>query len=422
MERSNGHRQLINQGSVNLGCHNTHAVVAGLLNAGDVVSGLAGFHTNGGIVIYVLGNQVGQCGASILSFHLREVPAVLIADGQEEVLCGCVCIQGEAPLGSSVGNGQSRGLGIAAVAALGSNIVDDRLSKLHAAVVHSVPECLLLILGPVGEVGVVLTGLGKQSRQGAHAAAVVFHTLDGAGVEGNGAVIGGVSKHIHGEDDVIDVSGGAIGELDVVAHGNVVVNGAVVVLGDSEVSGAIVGVVGAVVSAGLALDALEHGVGYAVHGEQGHLGHVGDALVISTCCEEGRELALESGRSGYQGAVIAGAGLNALGGVGAGSSFRSAGRCIASGRSSVIAAAGQKTYAHANSQKQRKQLGLVFHVKNSSLKILNINGQNCTAVHNISRFRPCRKPKGRAFFNLAQNCVRPSHYRDIYWFCQLWFL
>ena len=382
MERSNGKRQLVNQGSVDLGCHNTHAVVAGLLNAGDVVSGLAGFHTNGGIVIYVLGDQVGQCGASRLGLHLGEVPAVLIADCQEEVLCGCVCIQGEAPLGSSVGNGQSRGLSIAAVAALGSNSVYDLLSKLYAAVVHSVPECLLLVLGPVAVVGVVLTGLGKQSGQGAHAAAVVVHTLDGAGVEGHGAVIGGVSEYIHGEDHVVDVCGGAIGELDVVAHGYIVVYGAVVILGDSDVSGTIVGVVGAVVAAGLALDALKHGVGYAVHGEQVHLGHIGDTLVIGVCSEEGRELALKSGCSSHQSAVIAGAGLNALGDLGTSLALRRTCRCSTSGGSSVIAAAGQKTYAHANSQKQRKQLGLVFHVKNSSLKILNINGQNCTAVHN----------------------------------------
>ena len=374
VERSNGHSQLINQGSVNLGCYNTHAVVAGFLNAGDVIGRLASLNTNSRIVVNVLGDQIGQSGTGSLSFHLREVPAVLIANGQEEVLYGCVCVQGEAPLRSSVSNRQSGGLSIAAVAAHGCNIVNDLLSKLHTAVVDSVPECLLLILSPVGEVSVILTSLSDQSRQGAHAVAVLVHTLDGAGVEGNGAVIGGVGKYVHGEDDVVDVCGGAVGELNVVAHGHIVVNGAVVVLGDSDVSGTVVGVVGAVVGASLALNAAEHGVGYAVYGEQVHLSHVGHALVVCICCEEGRELALESSSSGYQGAVIAGAGLYAFSSVRASSGFGCAGRCGASGAGSIIAAASQKTDAHANSQKQRKQLGLVFHVKNSSLKILNING------------------------------------------------
>ncbi len=366
VERSNGHGQLVDHGCVNLSCHNAHAVVAGLLDTGDMVSRLAGFHADGGILVYISRNQIGQSGAGSFGFHLREVPAVLIADGQEKVLGSCVCIQREAPLSSCISNGQ----GVVA------KVVHDLLGKLYAAIVDSIPECLLLFLSPVGVVGVVLTSLSQQCRQGAHAAAVVLHAFDGAGVEGSRAIIGGICIDIHGEDYIVDVGGGAIGELDILAHGNVIVDSAVIILGDSDVSGTIVGVVGTVVAAGLTLDAAEHGVGYAVHSKQIHLGHVRNHLVVNIGCEEGRELALESGSSSNQSAVIASAGFNTLGDVGASGSFRSAGRCGASGGCSIVAAAGQKANAHANSQKQRKQLGLVFHVKNSSLKILNINGQS----------------------------------------------
>ena len=99
--------------------------------------------------------------------------------------------------------------------------------------------------------------------------------------------------HIHGEDDVIDGQGLAIGEYEVVTQDEIVIDGAVVVLGDRHVSGPVIGVVGPVVLSGLALDALLNRHAQAVQGDQADLSHRHGILVVGSLGEEGGELAVE---------------------------------------------------------------------------------------------------------------------------------
>ena len=190
----------------------------------------------------------------------------------------------------------------------------------------------------------------------------------------------------------------AVRELHVVTQDEVVVHGAVGILGDLQISDAVIGVVGAVVVLGLALDALQNDGAGAVRGQQADLGHGLDVLVIGRGSKEGRELAAEGSVANHQGGVIGRLFrllvvllvvlLGVLSGIGIGVGI-------------VVAAAGQHTDAHSHRQKQSKDFGASFHEIESSFKILNyingpvIRGHSSQVCWGGLRSRP---QKGRAPF------------------------
>ena len=290
MQRGDGDAELIDGGRVVAGGADGHAVVAGLDDAGDVRHGAAGGDTRlvlGGLVAELGEDEVGDGGAGGFEIDagVADVIAVGIDHRLEEVGGGGVGSQVGVVPGSRSAGDVAR-LGIAVVNA----VVNYLLGELLAALPEGVPKGSLLLLGPVGEVGVVGAGGHDEVQQQVHAGAVLLHALDGHGVEGGAAVIGRVAQNVHAEDDVVDGHRGAVGEDDVVAQRDVVIDGAVVILDDLDVGDAGVGVIGAVVAAGLALDAVEDGVALAVNVEEGLGGHDVDVLVIGGLGEEGAEL------------------------------------------------------------------------------------------------------------------------------------
>ena len=260
MHGAHGDGELIDGVGVDLGEGDGHGVVTGLDDSGNAGNVGTNGNTGGGVSVDVLGDQLRQGRTGGLGLHSGETPVVLLADSQEEVLGGGIGSQTiEAPAGSSGGNIGST---------VGQHSVNDLLGKLHAAVVDSIPEGLLLLFGEVGVVGVVLTGLSNQLGQGGHGVAVLLQTHDGGGVHGYRAVIRRIKENIHREDDVVDGDRLAVRELQVVAQLDVIGDGAVVILGDNAVRGAVVGVVGAVVLAGLTLDAVQDHLALTVSAEQ----------------------------------------------------------------------------------------------------------------------------------------------------------
>ena len=349
VQGGDGHLQLIDHGGGQLGGGQGHAVVASLDDTGNIGHVVANGDTSGGVVVNFLGNQIRQGRASSLGFHSGEVPVVLGADSQEEILSGSAIGQVEAPAGSSGGN-------IGSAAVLG-HVVNDFLGKLHAAVVDSVPESLLLVSSEVSIVGVVLASLGNQLGQGGHGVAVLLQANDGGGVHGNRAIVSRIEENIHREDDIIDGDRLAVREFQVVTQFQVIGNGAVIILGDNAVSGAIVGVIGAVVLAGLALDAVQDHFALTVGAQQAELGQVDDILVSGRSGEEGAELTLKAGLCQDEGAVAGGSGR-----LGGGSACGFAGCSGGSG----AAAAGQHAQAQGRSRCQRNGLLCVFHVYKTS--------------------------------------------------------
>ena len=349
VQRSDGHLQLVDHGGGQLAGGQGHAVVTGLDDTGNAGNVVTNGDTGGGVSVDVLGDQVRQGGTGSLGFHSREVPVVLSADSHKEVLGSGVGSQTvEAPAGSSGGNIGS---------AVFQHSVNNFLRKLHAAVVDSIPESLLLLFGEFGVVGVVLAGLSDQLGQGGHRVAVLLQTHDGGGVHGDGTVIGRIQIDVHGEDDVVDGNRLAVRELQVVTQFQVIGNGAVIILGDNAVSGAIVGVIGAVVLAGLALDAVQDHFALTVGAQQAELGQVDDILVSGRSGEEGAELTLKAGLCQDEGAVAGGSGS-----LGGGSACGFAGCSGGSG----AAAAGQHAQAQGRSRCQRNGLLCVFHVYKTS--------------------------------------------------------
>ena len=346
MQGGNGHLQLVDHGGGQLAGGQRHAVITGLDDTGNVGNCIADIDTGGGVCVDILGDQLRQGRTGGLSLHSGEAPVVLLADSQEEGLRISAVGQVKAPAGSGGGDIGST---------VGHHIVNDLLGKLHAAVIDSIPESLLLFFGEVGVVGVVLAGLSDQLGQGGHRIAVLLQTNDGGGVHGYRAVIRRIKENIHREDDVVDGDRLAVRELQVVAQLDIIGDGAVVILGDNAVRGAVVGVVGAVVLAGLALDAVQDHFALTVSAEQTELGQVNDILVGSRGSKEGAELALKAGLCQNEGAIRSGR----VGCFGSSSTGALAGRV---GRST--AAASQHADAECGSRCQCNDLLGVLHSKN----------------------------------------------------------
>ena len=326
VHRSDGHAELIDGGRVDLVEGDGHAVVAGLLDTGDVGSGVTGLDADGGIVSVDVLVHHGRksVGVADFLFHSGEGPAVLIADLESEILNG-LGLAGEAPSGAS-----SSDVALSGGAGLNAG-VNDALSEGNETLVEVVPELGLLLFGPVGEVSVVTAGRGDRLGERGHTAAVSSHALNGDSVQRGVAIVGGVAEDVHGEDDVVDGDLLTVGEDDIVTHGEVVVDGAVGILDDLTVGRTIVGIVGAVVGVRFAVDALHDDLALTVAVEQAERGHHPNVLVILGLREEGGELLVERGRADDQRSVLV------LGLV-----------------TALVAAAGEKTETHNQRKDQCK--------------------------------------------------------------------
>ena len=300
MHGGDGHTQLIDGGGVDLGQGDGHAVVAGLLDAGDVGSGGAGLDTLGVLGLVVV-QQAGEGSVGLLLVDSLGQGVVLSQDGVEGIRLGSIGGQIIAPVLHAGGNGIALG-----VSALGNAVLHDVLDELHTGLIHVSPEGGLLFLGPlvVGEVGVVAAGSQHQVVQGVHTGTVSIHALDGQSKQGAVAVVGRIAQDVHGEDDVVDGDRLTVGELQVLAQLEVVVHSAIGVLHDLAVSGTMVGVVGAIVGLGFAFDTLHDDGALTVAVQQTDSGHGPDVLVISGLGEEGGELAVERGITHDQRGVV----------------------------------------------------------------------------------------------------------------------
>ena len=352
--------QLVDHGVGQLGGGDGHAVIAGLDNAGNGVNISAGGNTGGGVSINISRDQVRQSRACGLRFHGSKAPVIVFCNGQEEILGGCIGSQ------AVIAPGCSSGSNIVAVGSIAGRhaVINDLLCKCSAAFVNSIPESLLLLSGEQAVISVVLASLSNQLGQGGHAVAVISQAGNGHGVQGGGTVIGRVHVNIQVEDDVINGDGGAVREDQVIAHVDGIGNGAVSILGHFAVSGAVVGVIGAVVLAGFTLDALQNHFTLTVSAQQGNVGQVDNVLVSGRSGEERAELALKAGICQNHGAIAAaGIGSSGFAGSRAGSNRLSA---AGSGRT----AASQQARSHCNSHGQCKHLLGVFHVCITSQIIL----------------------------------------------------
>ena len=343
-------------------------VVAGTddaLDAGNVVAG-----SNELIVICKVIHEVPDGGAGALGLSSLDNVVEVCLDCSPEVSSGCAFspsvavaphVHTELDLqsrisGYLIGSCFDGGCVLVGVV-VADDGVNDFLCQLCACGVNACPECGLSGFVPEGEVSVVTACLGKELVEVLLRIVVVSHALDRQCVNSGAAVVGRVSHNVDTEDNVINGGGGAVGEDDIVTHGEVVVNGTVIVLNDVNIAHAIVGVIGAVVLNGLALYAVVNDRAAAVSSKQ-TAGEAGDDFfVIRGGIEEGAELLAEGG-----GCIDQGAGVFL---------YRSLGLFNRSlglfGCGSVAFAASAESKDHNKSQNQSEDLLDVAHFHFSSL-------------------------------------------------------
>ena len=377
MHRGNGNAQLVDGGCVNLVKGDGHAVVAGLLDAGDVGSGLAGLDAcliigaEGGDGQHVKGGTGALNGNSLI-----DIAAEFIKDRLPEIFDSCILGQRIAPVGSAGSDGIGGGV-VAVVLA----VINDLLRKGSAGlVVIVIPESVVLLFGvEVGGGVAIRTGGVNYAAAAAHAAAILAHALNGNGIQRGVAVIGRVAKNVHREDDVVDGELFAVGEGDILTQRKVVVDSAVGVLNDLAVGRPIISIVSTVVADCFALDTVHNDRALTVVGEQADLRHQVDILVIGGLREERGELFIERGIAYDQWGVF----LALVG---------------------LIAASGKKTQAHDQRQDQCK---CSFHSNYSFFIYFASTGSDCPVGHKNSALRAyTRGRKGSTPFSWGAGAPR----------------
>ena len=251
------------------------------------------------------------------------------------------------------------------------DIVRNGLRELFASGLERSPERVVLLLG-VEVVGFIAIGAGREDdvHTGIHAAAILVDADDRHGVERCGAVISRVHVDVHIEDDVVDGHRRAVGEGDVVTQRDGIGDGAVVVLGDLTVSQTIIRIVGAVVAAGLAFDAVHDDLAAAICIQQNSLCQGMRGLVRCGSGKERAELALKAGLRDDDRAVgvangLVGGVLAAFGGVLAGVVRGLGGGVLAGVVRGLAGAAGKQTEAEHERKEQCDELLHVFHFQTS---------------------------------------------------------
>ena len=192
-----------------------------------MICGITGFYTNSGVIVNIFRNQVRQSRACCLSFHGREVPFILIADGHKEILCGSAVL---------------------------CHVINDFLCKCSTTVIYCSPESGLLIFCPQREVCVVFACCCDQGRQSCHTFPVLIHAKDRLAVQSCRAVVGRIAIYIHAENYIINCDRCSVREGQIIANGNVIINGTVVVLSHLQIRSGIIGIVCSVVRTSLTFD------------------------------------------------------------------------------------------------------------------------------------------------------------------------
>ena len=365
VHRRDLHLELIDRGGRQLAGGQRHAVIAGLDNAFDMVGRFTGLHADDVVVpgiANLLREEVGDGsgGNFLVDAVVREIVAIGLNDLAPQLsgVIGLIAPHGD----------RSREVSRAVVF---HDIVRNGLCKLFARGLERSPERVVLLLG-VEVVGFIAVGAGREDdvHTGIHAAAILVDADDRHGVERCGAIIGRVHVDIHIKDDVVDGHRRAIGEGDVVTQRDGIGDGAVVVLGDLTVSQTIIRIVGAVVAAGLAFDAVHDDLAAAIRIQQNSLCQGVRGLVRRGSGEERAELALKAGlrdddraigvANGLVGGVLAAFG-GVLAGVVRGRGVRGRRRVVRR----LAGAAGKQTEAEHERKEQSDELLHVFHFQTS---------------------------------------------------------
>ena len=174
VKRRDRNGDLIDHGSIDLGGHDAHAVIAGLLNTRDIGSGITGLDTDRKLSI--AGHQSLErrtCG--LRRYHCSDI-AVVLFRGDHNVKSFCrsdIRVHLESPVRETCRDGILR-LVISCCLAVVTDLVDERF--LHRIDLR--PELGLLLLGPVCEVRVVPACFQKQVEHCIHTASVGFHAFD----------------------------------------------------------------------------------------------------------------------------------------------------------------------------------------------------------------------------------------------------
>ena len=314
-----------------------------------MVCRIAGFYTNGRVIVNIFRNQIRQSRACCLSFHGREVPFILIADGHKEILCSCTVSQCEAPACCCRGN---------VCSTIVCHVINDFLCKGSTAVIYCSPESGLLIFCPQGEICVILACCCDQRRQGCHTFPVFFQAKDRLAVQSSRAVIGRIAIYIHAENYIINCDRCSVREGQIIPNGNVIINGTVVVLGHLQIRSGIVGVVCSVVRTGLTFDTFLHDSALSVSAYQTDLGHINDMLIFYAGCKERREFSLKMCAGCYQ-SIRAACRCTSICCLCC--AFRS--RCSLCLAGAIAAsAASQRTGHHGKRKQSCKSLVRLFHV------------------------------------------------------------
>ncbi len=352
MQRVDRDAQLVLSLHVQMLQRNLHGVIAGSLNAGDIGNVFTHRNALGGHAVHILGNQVGQCvGVADLGLHRGEVPVVLIADDLEPV-CGRGALGHlKAPVGSN-----NREVVVGAVGFRFHQVVHNALNELRAAVIHGGPEGLLLFLGPIGKIGVVAAGGADQGRFALHGILILGQAHDGQRREAGYAVKRGVQLHIHREDGVVNGDGLSVGEHQILAHLELVSNGAVGIIHHIHIGyTVVVGVIYAVILTRLAGEGLQHRSAHAVDAVHAAAHQPQHLVLVIVGVEEARELAVKVRGADGEGVQLAllrlvGAVAAARGGVGGGAG------------GIAVVAAGQQAETHHQRKQKRQQFFSVFHL------------------------------------------------------------
>ena len=323
--------EVVDRGGVDFGGGNGHTVRTGLDDARDGGSGFVKGDRRGG-ELFKSGEQIingGTCGLGV--DHVRDGGTVRLFQCIGEVLHRAVLGNLKSPVAGSGGN---RVFGIFRVR---SHELDDFFRQSESSGVVFGPERGLFLLRPVGEVGVVSSGFVEQVEQGVHTVAVFLHPLDRQSEEGSGTVVGRIAEGINRKDNVVDRDGRAVRELQIFTEREGVVNGAVLILGDGQVGGTVVGVLGAVVRGFRSFDALLNNVALTVIVQKRDLRHRPDVLVVRSLGEERRELLVERRIPDDERGFVRGIFVF------------------------LLTASGEDTDAHHHSENKREDAGGFFH-------------------------------------------------------------
>ncbi len=309
MHRSNRNAHVVDGRCIELGQGNGHGVIAGLLDTGNIRSGITGSNARLIFCAQNIRSQLlkrGACGFGC--GRSGDVSVISIHDGRP-VICGGRCGGGQV-VGNAVGRNEiavfihvaesphahaqrnfvvAEGLEVAAV--IGHAVINDFLCECGAAlIVVGIPILLLLFGGEVGVVGVLFACRKDYVCERRHVAAILFQTFNRHRIKRRGAVIGRIEEYVEVEDRIVDGHRNAIGEGHVITHGDVVIHRAVFVFNDFAVCDAVIGVVGSVVGNHFAFDTVEHHIALAVRVQQAQLRHRINVLVVGRLREEGAEL------------------------------------------------------------------------------------------------------------------------------------